>query len=157
MNTVAMLKLKSIGLTLWSAAAGSTGKETALGGVVATIGIAITDFLGGWDKGLQILMVLMLADYISGLLGAIKTRTVNSDVMFWGGIRKITALFVIGLAALIDGWLNMEAPIFRTAALYFYAGREGLSVVENLGTLGVPLPPQITKFLVQLQEKGEGK
>lgn len=149
--------LKSIALLLWTAAVGSTGREAALGGVVSTIGLFATQWLGGWDKTLQILVVLMIADYISGVLGAVKTKTVNSDTMFWGGIRKITALFVIGLAALIDGWIGMDAPVFRTAALYFYAGREGLSVVENIGILGVPLPPQITKFLVQLQEKGESK
>ena len=149
--------MKGIVLLLWTAAVGSTGREAALGGIVASIGILATQWLGGWDQTLQILIVLMVADYITGLLGAIKTRSVNSDIMFWGGIRKIVVLFVIGLAALLDEWIGMDAPIFRTAALYFYAGREGLSVVENLGTLGVPLPPQIVKFLTQLQEKGETK
>ncbi|MNJ57413.1 Holin family protein [compost metagenome] len=96
----------------------------------------------------------MAADYITGILGAIKTKTLNSEVMFWGGIRKITVLFVVGLAVLIDGWVGGDASVFRTLAVYFYAGREGLSVVENLGILGVYLPPKVKDFLEQLNEKG---
>ncbi len=98
----------------------------------------------------------MVADYITGVLGAFKTKTVNSDTMYWGGIRKVTVLFVIGLAALIDGWVQPGVPIFRTAAIYFYAGREGLSVIENLGTLGTPLPAKLRQYLEQLQDKGGG-
>lgn len=147
--------MKNALMTVWTAAIGSSGKETVIGGIVAAVGLAITNFLGGWDQGLQILVTVMIADYVSGVLGALKTKSVSSDVMFWGGIRKITILFVIGLGALIDAWLNMGAPVFRTAALYFYIGREGLSVVENLGTLGVPLPPKLSAFLTQLQDKKE--
>lgn len=143
-------------MNVWTALAGASAKEAATGGAAALLGFIIT-FLGGWDQSLQILLVLMIADYATGVLGAIKTKSLNSDIMFWGGIRKITILFVVGLAVLIDGWLSLDAPIFRTAAIYFYAGREGLSVIENMGTLGIPLPPQITKFLSQLQEKGESK
>ncbi|OME86551.1 holin [Paenibacillus lautus] len=126
------------------------------GGVVAVLGLLAT-LLGGWDKPLQILVVLMVADYITGILGAVKTKAVNSEVMFWGGIRKITILFVVGLAVLIDGWVGGDSAVFRTLAVYFYAGREGLSVMENLGILGVYIPPKIKEFLEQLNEKGEAK
>lgn len=139
-----------------TAAIGSNGKDTAIGLFVASVGV-IGTLLGGWDKGMVLLIVLMAADYITGLLGAIKTKTVNSDVMYWGGIRKIVVLFVIALAYAIDDWMHPEAPIFRTVAIYFYIGREGLSVVENLGTIGVPLPPILKDKLQQLNDKGEGK
>ncbi|WP_138751790.1 phage holin family protein [Paenibacillus sinopodophylli] len=143
--------------TIYTAATAATGKEAFLGGTVAAVGLVISEWLGGWDKALQVILVLMVADYISGVLGAIKNKNVNSDIMFWGGIRKITVLFVIGLAALLDDWVQPGAPIFRTAAIYFYAGREGLSVVENLGTFGVPLPGWLSGFLTQLKEKGDNK
>lgn len=149
--------LKEYGVNLVTAAIGTTGKEATLGGTVAAAGIILSDLLGGWDKALQVLIALMIADYITGLLGAVKHRRVNSDIMFWGGIRKITVLFVVGLAATLDNWIQPGAPIFRTAAIYFYAGREGLSVIENLGTIGVPLPRAIHDFLTQLNEKGDGK
>ncbi|WP_252361744.1 phage holin family protein [Paenibacillus terrae] len=52
---------------------------------------------------------MMAIDYIFGVLGAVKTKSVNSDVMFWGGIRKITVLFVVGLAAQLDDWGYSQA------------------------------------------------
>ncbi len=146
-------QIKVFGSTVLAAAAGASGKEAATGGVFAAVGLIAT-LLGGWDKPLQLLVVLMAADYITGILGAIKTKTLNSEVMFWGGIRKITVLFVVGLAVLIDGWVGGDASVFRILAVYFYAGREGLSVVENLGILGVYLPPKVKDFLEQLNEKG---
>ncbi|MGG1878250.1 phage holin family protein [Paenibacillus cisolokensis] len=148
--------LKQLGSTVLTAATGATGKETAFGASAAALGMLAT-LLGGWDKPLQLLVVLMIADYVTGVLGAIKTKRVNSDVMFWGGIRKITVLFVVGLAHLIDGWVAGESAVFRILAIYFYAGREGLSVFENLGVLGVYIPPKLKEFLVQLKEKGEAK
>ncbi|MCR8633659.1 phage holin family protein [Paenibacillus radicis (ex Xue et al. 2023)] len=142
---------------LVSAAIGDKRTETLIGSAVSLIGIIATQFLGGWDIALKVMVYLMVADYISGLLGAIKTKTVNSEIMFWGGIRKAIVLGVIALSVLLDEFVGGQAPVFRTLVLYFYAGREGLSVVENLGVLGVPLPRIITQFLEQLKDKGEGK
>lgn len=149
-------QIKLFGSTILTAAAGASSKEAATGGVIAVLGLLAT-LLGGWDKPLQLLVVLMVADYVTGVLGAIKTKTVNSEVMFWGGIRKITILFVVGLAVLVDGWVGGDSAVFRALAVYFYAGREGLSVVENLGILGVYLPPKLKEFLEQLNEKGGAK
>ncbi|MBN3527499.1 phage holin family protein [Paenibacillus apiarius] len=149
-----MNHLKELGLTVWTAAAGANAKEATLGAGTAFIG-TLGSLLGGWNKPLIFLLVLMLADYIRGLLGAIKTKTVNSEVMFWGGIRKVTILFVIGLAALIDSWIQPGSLLFRTIAIFFYAGREGLSVVENLGVYGVDLPSKLVAFLEQLNDKGK--
>jgi toxin secretion/phage lysis holin len=151
-----MSQIKAFVFHVLTAAAGSSAKEAAWGGLVVVGGIIVT-FLGGWDKPLQFLLVLMGADYITGILGAIKTKSMNSETMYWGGIRKVTVLFVVGLSSLVDGWLQSEAPIFRTAAIFFYAGREGLSVVENLGVLGVPLPGKLREWLEQLNKEGESK
>jgi toxin secretion/phage lysis holin len=99
----------------------------------------------------------MTIDYATGFLGAVKLKRVNSEVMWWGGIRKGAILAVIAMAVLLDEMVGNADPILRTLAIYFYAAREGVSVTENLGVLGVYLPPGIKKVLEQLQEKGEGK
>lgn len=132
-------------------------KENLFSGVIAIVGTVISVFLGGWDIALKILIFCMVADYFTGLLGAIRTRSVNSEVMFWGGVRKAVILIVIALSVMLDQFVGNEAPVFRTLALYFYIGREGLSIVENLGILGVPLPGFLLKTLEQLREKGESK
>lgn len=141
---------------LISAAVGDNRTETLLGSVVAIIGYMTTQFLGGWDNALKVLIFLMVADYISGVLGAIKTKSVNSEVMFWGGIRKAVVLGVVALSVLLDSFVGGQSPVFRTITLYFYAGREGLSVVENLAILGVPLPAALTQILEQMKD-GKGK
>lgn len=132
-------------------------KENIFGAVIATVGTVTSAFFGGWDIALQILVFCMVADYATGLLGAIKTSSVNSEVMFWGGIGKAIVFIVIALAVMLDKMTGSEAPVFRTLALYFYIGREGLSIIENLGTLNVPLPSFLKKVLTQLQDKGDGK
>jgi toxin secretion/phage lysis holin len=147
-------QIRHIATTVFTAAVGSGSREIAVGGVASITGLLAmaAGWLGGYDKPLELLIVLMFADYASGVAGAIKTKTVSSDIMFWGGIRKVTVLFVVGLAALVDDWVQPGAPIFRMAAILFYAGREGLSVVENFGVIGVPLPDKLKDYLIQLSE-----
>jgi toxin secretion/phage lysis holin len=141
--------------TIWTAAAGSTGKEAAFGGLTAFGGL-LASALGGWDTALKVLVALMVADYVTGVLGALKiNKRLDLDVMFWGGVRKGILVGVIAIAAMCDSWVGGNSPIFRTLAIYFYAGREGLSVVKNLGPLGVYLPPALVGFLEQLKQKGE--
>jgi len=132
-------------------------KEVGFSTVIASAGTIMSACLGGWDIALRVLIALMVVDYITGFLGAVKNKTVNSDVMWWGGLRKGAILAVLLIAVLLDEMVGNAEPILRTLALYFYAAREGISVTENLGILGVPLPPGISRVLTQLQEKGEGK
>ncbi|MBE0335131.1 phage holin family protein [Paenibacillus sp. 23TSA30-6] len=151
-----MSQIKMFGSTVWTAMVGASEKEAAAGGITALTGLIVT-FLGGWDKPLKVLFYMMVADYIFGVIAAFKNKKADSNVMFWGGIRKATVLMVVGLSAQIDDWLQPDAPIFRIAAIYFYAGREGLSLAENLGALGIPLPFKLKNFLQQLNDKGDGK
>ncbi|MEK5235480.1 phage holin family protein [Paenibacillus sp. FSL L8-0470] len=146
--------IKNIVTTVYTAAIGSGSREIVTGATSAGAGLLAmaAGWLGGYDKPLEFLVVLMLADYVSGVAGAFKTKTVSSDIMFWGGVRKITVLFVVGLAALIDDWVQPGAPVFRLAAILYYAGREGLSVIENFGVIGVPWPQAMKDFLLQLSE-----
>lgn len=130
-------------------------KENVFSFIVALTGTIVSMFLGGWDIALKLLIFCMIADYATGLAGAIRTKTVNSEVMFWGGVRKAVIILVIALAVILDEFIGNQAPIFRTMALYFYIGREGISVAENFGVLGVPLPRFLKNVLQQLHEKSE--
>ncbi len=66
-------------------------------------------------------------------------------------------MLVIFLAVNIDQFIGGQAPIFRTLAIYFYAGREGLSLIENFGVLGVPWPPAIRNALEQFKAERRGE
>ncbi|TXK82617.1 holin family protein [Paenibacillus sp. N3.4] len=155
------MDVRLVAAHLFTAAAGATGKEVTYGGVFAVVGTFIAAAIGGWDVAFQFLAYMMVADYITGVLGAIKNKRLNSDVMFWGGIRKGVVMLVVCLAVKLDLIASQivggQAPVFRTLAICFYVGREGLSLIENSGVLGVPWPPAMKERLLQLRQKGEEK
>jgi len=130
-------------------------KEFSFSSIIASMGTILCSCLGGWDAAMKVLIALMVLDYVTGFLGAIKNKRVNSEIMFWGGIRKGIILCVIVVAVLLDEMVGYSDPILRTLAIYFYVAREGISVTENLGILGVPLPPSISRMLSQLQKKDD--
>lgn len=131
-------------------------KEFTFAGAISAIGTTFTLLLGGWDHLVEILVWLLIADYATGFFAALKEKRLNSDVMFWGGVRKGAVLIVIMLAIKFDVVVGNTQPIFRTLALYYYIAREGLSVFENFGLLGVKYPDFIMQVLSQLQERAKG-
>lgn len=120
---------------------------------VAILATGVSAFLGGWDMALKVLAFFMVIDYASGLLTGLKNKNLNSEVMFWGGIRKCAILTVVAIAVLFDELVGNTTPIFRTLAIYYYVAREGLSVTENLGKLNVPIPSFFKDVLAQLHHK----
>ncbi|REK69352.1 phage holin family protein [Paenibacillus paeoniae] len=145
--------IKQLLSTAITAAAGASGKEAAFGGVIAAVGTTIAAALGGWDVALKILLFAMVFDYVTGVLAAVRDKRLDSDIMLWGGIRKLVVGGVIAFAVLLDQFFGNDAPVIRTIAFYFYLGREGLSIVENLGKLNILVPPGIKDKLQQLKGK----
>ena len=103
------------------------------------------------------LIICMAIDFVLGFLAAAKSRTVDSQVMFWGGVNKVLVLVFVGFGVVLDGIIGTPEPYIRTAIIWFYIGREGLSIVENYGKMGLPLPGFLTVVLQQLKDKGEPK
>lgn len=118
---------------------------------IAAIATIVTGLLGGWDVAIKLLATLIILDYVTGSLAAAKHKKLNSDVMWWGGIRKGVVFMVIIVAVLLDEMLNNSNPVMRTLVIYYYIAREGLSVTENCALLGVPLPDKLVEVLSQLQ------
>lgn len=128
------------------------GLNAGFTAVIAFIGNA----LGGWDAALKLLVVLMVIDFVTGFLIAWRVeKNINSNAMFDGGLRKGVVCLVIYIAILLDSAVGGDQAVFRALAIYYYIGREGVSVTENLGKLGVPLPPGIIGVLAQLKKRGE--
>ncbi|MFC5450805.1 phage holin family protein [Paenibacillus aestuarii] len=112
---------------------------------------------GSWEGPLRLLVYLMIADYVMGVLAALKAKQLSGHAMLWEAIRKGGVLSVVCIAAQLDQLLGGgQAPVFRNLAIYFYAGREGLALIEHFGAIGVPWPPAIRNALRQLQ-KGKDK
>lgn len=125
--------------------------------VLAVLGTGFTYALGGWDKCFIILVSLMAVDYITGVIAAVIAGKVDSEVGFKGILRKAAILLVIIVATQLDRLLNEGTWVFRTLVCYFYIANEGISILENVGKCGIPLPQKLVNALVQLRNKGEGE
>ncbi len=121
------------------------------GFIGAGLGTILTWLFGGWELGLQILIVAMVLDFIMGIMCGYKKKELNSKVGFNGLMRKLTILIILILAALLDRLIGQEW-IFRTLVIYFYVAMEGLSILENAAKLDVPVPRKLREALAQLQE-----
>lgn len=108
------------------------------------------------------LAVAIVIDYITGLLRALYTRKANSKLHYKGVIKKIGIMTGVLFAAVLDIVLNGATPIFTTVTVALFTAGEGLSIIENLAIIGVPMPTQVKDKLTQIKEsegkmKGENK
>lgn len=122
---------------------------------LAVIGGALGYFLGGLDGLLIVLLVFMVIDYITGIMCAIKDKTISSKVGFNGICKKILILVLVGMSNMLDIYVLQTGSMLRTAALFFYVSNEGISILENAGKLGLPIPSKIRNVLTQLHDKAE--
>ena len=113
-----------------------------------------TYFLGGWDKAIQTLVIIMVLDYITGVCKAIKQKNLNSRTGLVGFLKKFGYIIIVALAVLIDG-LAGDTGVIRTVTIYFFIANDGLSVVENWGAMGLPLPKKLVEALEQLKQENE--
>ena len=128
---------------------------------LAAVGGFLADRLGGWDALLQVLIALMAADYITGLIVAgIFKRSPNtpsgalsSAAGFTGLIKKCAALLLIYIGVLLDRAIG--DAFVRSALIIFFIGNEGLSLLENVGLMGVKYPQFLMKMLEALRDKGD--
>lgn len=124
-----------------------------LDSAVALAGTLVSFLLGEWDLPLAVLVCFMAADYLTGVLLAISRRELSSAVGFRGLFKKAAILLVIVLAVLLDRLTHDGAWTFRTLTAYFYLANEGISLLENVGNLGVPIPEKLRRILAQLNEQ----
>lgn len=128
---------------------------------LAAVGTFVAHALGGWDAAMQILIALMAADYLTGVLVAAvwkksnksETGALDSKAGFKGLLKKGMILLLVWLGVLLDN--AMGASYIRTAVVLFFVGNEGLSLLENLGLMGVPFPAFLKKALEALRDKGD--
>lgn len=136
-------------------------KNSILAGLAAA-GAFLSSALGGWDAPLALLVALMAADYLTGLLVAAvwqrsdksATGALDSKAGFQGLVKKGTILLLVWLGVLLDEAVG--AAYVRTAVVLFFVGNEGLSLLENLGLMGLPFPAFLRRALEALREKGDG-
>lgn len=110
-------------------------------------------FLGGFDDLLYILLIFMAVDYLTGVLCAISERKLSSEIGFKGIMRKVLILILGGIAHALDVYLLKNGSAIRTTTMFFYVSNEGISLLENVARLGLPVPEKLKDVLKQLHGK----
>ena len=107
-------------------------------------------FVGGWDGMLIALVVLMALDYITGVMCAIADHKLSSSVGFKGICKKVFILMLVGIANIVDVHVVGSGSALRAAVICFYLSNEGVSILENAGHIGLPIPEKLKVVLEQL-------
>jgi toxin secretion/phage lysis holin len=112
-------------------------------------------YLGGCDGLLYALIAFVTVDYLTGVMCAIADKQLTSNVGFKGICRKVLIFLLVGIANIIDVQVIGQEGILRTAVIFFYLSNEGVSLLENAGHLGLPIPEKLKVVLEQLHDRSE--
>ena len=123
----------------------------------AAVGGWIGYFMGGMDGMLIALIVFMVLDYITGLMCAVMDKKLSSTVGFRGICKKVLILMLVGVANIMDVHVIGTGSALRGAVICFYLSNEGLSLLENAGHIGLPIPEKLKDVLAQLHGRKEVK
>ena len=129
---------------------------------IGVVGGFIASLFGGWDAALITLLMFMAIDYISGLIVAgvfhnsnkTETGTLESKAGWKGLCRKFMTLLFVLIAYRLD--LAIGVDYIRNAVIIGFMANELISIVENAGLMGLPLPDAINKAIDVLTEQKEG-
>lgn len=123
-------------------------------GIGAGIAAVFTYVFGGADAWLVGLIVVVALDYVSGILAAVIRGELSSRKGFVGILKKVLLFCVVGVANIIDVSTG-AGGVLRALSIGFLMANEGISVLENAGRCGVPLPQKLLRVLEQLREESE--
>ena len=130
---------------------------------VGAIGAGIAGLFGGWDAALITLIIFMGIDYVTGLIVAgvfhnspkTENGALESKAGLKGLLRKGGMLLVVLVACRLD--LMFGAHFIRDAVVIALISNEALSIVENLGLMGVPIPAPIINAIEVLKNRANDK
>ena len=136
-------------------------KESAFFTILGVVGSTIASFFGGWDAALTTLLIFMGVDYVTGLVVAgvfhkskkTENGALESRAGWKGLIRKGATLLVVLVACRLD--VVMGSNFIRDACVIAFVANETISIIENVGLMGVPIPSVITKAISVLKSKAE--
>ena len=127
--------------------------------VFAAVGGGIGWFFGELDGFFYALLAFVVIDYLTGVMCAIADRSLSSEVGFRGIFRKVLIFVMVGAGHILDAQVIGSGDALRTAVIFFYISNEGVSLLENAGHIGLPVPEKLKDVLAQLhdREKGDGE
>lgn len=124
--------------------------------VFTAVGGWLGYFLGGCDGLIIALLLFVVIDYITGVMCAVADKKLSSEVGFKGICRKVLIFMMVGIANILDTKIIGGGSALRSAVIFFYLSNEGISLLENAGHLGLPIPEKLKVVLEQLHDKERG-
>ena len=119
--------------------------------IFSLAGGAIGWFIGGYDGFWYTLVILTVTDYITGVMCAVLEKRLSSEVGFHGICKKLLIYMLVGVGNVLDQQIIGSGNVLRTAIIFFYCANEGISLIENVAKIGLPVPQKLKETLVQLQ------
>lgn len=117
---------------------------------------AVCGFLWGQLDGLlYALIAFMVLDYITGLISVYIAKKLSSAVGFKGIAKKVFIMVLVAVGHILDTHILGGGAVCRSAVIGFYLANEGLSILENAGKIGLPLPQKLHDVLEQLRKDNE--
>lgn len=127
--------------------------ETVGKWLLALGGGAISYLFGGWSGVLGVLLVFVILDYVTGIAAAAAEGKLKSKIGLVGIARKVFIFAMVAAGHLVDGILG-DGHMFRDTVAFFYIANELLSITENGGKMGAPIPNVIKQAIEVLKGKG---
>ncbi|MFW5433690.1 phage holin family protein [Paenibacillus apiarius] len=144
------LKLAADAIGVKSVEQATTTSAAGIAGVIAA------HAFGGWPSILTVLTIMIVVDYVTGVMAAGTEGKLRSKVGMIGIARKVFILFIVAIAHQVDIVLGGNDWL-RDGTIFFYMANELLSIIENGGRLGVPIPDGLAGAIEQLQGKSGKK
>ncbi len=130
--------------------------------IIGAIGAFVTSLFGGWDAGLTTLVIFMTIDYLTGFIvagvfhksGKTENGALSSKAGIQGIAKKIMMLLMVLVAVRLD--ILTGTDYIRDAVIIALCGNELISIIENAGLMGVPIPKKLQDAIEVLSRKEEG-
>lgn len=110
-------------------------------------------FVGGLDGVMYALIVFVAVDYATGLMAAGLEKKLSSSVGFRGIFKKVVIFCLVAVGHMVDAHVIGNGSVLRTAVIFFYLSNEGISILENAGRIGLPIPEKLKNVLEQMKEE----
>ena len=122
--------------------------------IVAVGGSFITYLFGGWSALIKILVAFVVIDYVTGVLAAAVNSKLDSGIGMRGIAKKVFIFVIVACGHLVDGAVG-TSNIIMDAVIYFYIANELISILENAGEIGLPVPDILQNSIDTLKGKGK--